>query len=82
MDKTSEESDQPASTPAADEADATAKKEIKSTPLWAWIILAIAVSAMSSGGIWFRLMGDAPPWLKACWRLTLTAAVQFPKAAM
>ena len=59
-----------------------AKPEVKQTPLWAWGILAIAVTAMSSGGIWFRLMGDAPPWLKACWRLTITAAVQFPQAAM
>ena len=65
---------------AADTANTASER--KQTPLWAWGILAIAVCAMSSGGIWFRLMGDAPSWLKACWRLTLTAAVQFPKAAM
>ena len=41
-------------------------------PLWAWAALAVAVLAMSSGGLWFALLTETPPVLKACWRLALT----------
>jgi drug/metabolite transporter (DMT)-like permease len=44
----------------------------------AWISLAVAVLAMSSGGIWFALLTDTPAALKAAWRLILTSAIQFP----
>jgi len=33
---------------------------------------------MSSGGIWFALLTDTPPMIKASWRLTLTAFGQVP----
>ncbi|KAF0692751.1 Aste57867_16210 [Aphanomyces stellatus] len=46
-------------------------------PLWAYAVLAVAVLAMSTGGIWFALLGDAtPPLMQACWRLTLTSVLQ------
>ncbi|EQC38118.1 hypothetical protein SDRG_04548 [Saprolegnia diclina VS20] len=32
---------------------------------------------MSSGGIWFALLTDTPPFMQACWRLLLTAFLQF-----
>ena len=51
------------------------------TPLWAPAALAVAVLAMSSGGLWFALLLDTPPVLKACWRLALTAALQAPLLA-
>lgn len=45
----------------------------------AWIFLWIAVFCMSSGGLWFALLGKAsPPIMKACWRLTLTSLLQAP----
>ncbi|OQR91322.1 hypothetical protein ACHHYP_04802 [Achlya hypogyna] len=46
-------------------------------PLWSYVILIIAVLAMSSGGIWFALLTDTPPFMQACWRLMLTAFLQF-----
>jgi drug/metabolite transporter (DMT)-like permease len=33
---------------------------------------------MSSGGLWFALLVETPPVLKACWRLALTALLQLP----
>lgn len=45
-------------------------------PLWAYAVLALAVVACSSGGVWFALQAVTPPLLKACWRLTLTALLQ------
>jgi len=47
-------------------------------PLWAWLVLAVAVLAMSSGGVWFAALDETPPVLKACWRLTATALCQIP----
>lgn len=47
-------------------------------PLWAWAALAVAVSAMSSGGVWFALLHETPPVMKACWRLSLTSILQLP----
>lgn len=49
-----------------------------SSKLFAYIVLAVAVIAMSSGGVWFALLIGTPPILKACWRLTLTSLVQAP----
>ena len=47
-------------------------------PLWAWAVLAVAVVAMSSGGVWFALQGDTPPMMRAGWRLLLTSMLQLP----
>ena len=51
-------------------------------PLWAYAALVVAVLAMSSGGLWFALMPESPPLMKACWRLLLTALMQAPGAAL
>ncbi|RHY25236.1 hypothetical protein DYB32_008442 [Aphanomyces invadans] len=65
-----------------DEADATAENAVKeirpSPPRWSYVVLAVAVLAMSTGGIWFALLGTfgTPPLMMACWRLTLTAFLQ------
>ncbi|EQC37968.1 hypothetical protein SDRG_04398 [Saprolegnia diclina VS20] len=48
-----------------------------SPPLWSYLILIISVLAMSSGGIWFALLTETPPFMQACWRLLLTAFLQF-----
>ncbi|ETV77088.1 hypothetical protein H257_08986 [Aphanomyces astaci] len=47
-------------------------------PRWSYLVLAVAVLAMSSGGIWFALLGTfgTPPLMMACWRLTLTSGLQ------
>lgn len=44
----------------------------------AWLALAVAVVACSSGGIWFSLLSSTPPILKASWRLVLTGLLQLP----
>lgn len=44
----------------------------------AWIALLIAVCAMSSGGVWFALLKDTAPGMKAAWRLTVTSILQLP----
>eukprot|EP00128_Syssomonas_multiformis_P014707 Colp12_sorted_trinity150504_noHs@1556 len=53
-------------------------KTTRKTPSWAWLILFIAVLSMSSGGLWFALVVESPPILKAAWRLLLTSAFQVP----
>ncbi len=45
-------------------------------PLWAYLILIVAVLAMSTGGMWFALLVDTPPLMQACWRLSLTSFLQ------
>ena len=47
-------------------------------PLWAWVVLAIAVCAMSSGGVWFALLPLTPAMMRAAWRLLLTSLLQLP----
>ena len=42
------------------------------------ICLCLSVTAMSSGGVWFALMGDAPSVRMASWRLLFTATLQLP----
>ncbi|RHY09764.1 hypothetical protein DYB28_001599 [Aphanomyces astaci] len=46
------------------------------TPWWAYIVLALSISTMSSGGVWFALFTQTPPIMQACWRLLLTALLQ------
>jgi drug/metabolite transporter (DMT)-like permease len=50
----------------------------KRVPLWAVASLVLAVCAMSTGGMWFALLQDTPPGMKAAWRLLLTAVLQLP----
>ncbi|CAK4687424.1 hypothetical protein LEN26_000657 [Aphanomyces euteiches] len=45
-------------------------------PVWAYVVLAIGIATMSSGGVWFALLVETPPLMQACWRLTLTAVLQ------
>ncbi|KAF0716841.1 Aste57867_2636 [Aphanomyces stellatus] len=47
-----------------------------SPPLWALLLLSLSIATMSSGGIWFALLDPTPPLMQACWRLSLTAAMQ------
>ena len=48
------------------------------TPLGAWILLAVAVLAVSSGGIVLQEMNRIPPILRASWRMQGTALVLLP----
>jgi drug/metabolite transporter (DMT)-like permease len=50
----------------------------KPVPLWVWIVLAVAITGMSSGGVWFGALPETPAIMKASWRLNLTAVMQLP----
>ena len=50
----------------------------RATPVHAWIILSIAIIAVSSAGAVFKMMGDISPILRASWRLQATSLVLFP----
>ncbi|CAK4081132.1 unnamed protein product [Aphanomyces euteiches] len=45
-------------------------------PIWAYVVLALAIVTMSSGGVWFALMTETPPLMQACWRLSMTTVMQ------
>ncbi|CAK4253154.1 unnamed protein product [Aphanomyces euteiches] len=45
-------------------------------PIWAYIVLALAITTMSTGGMWFALFPETPPLMQSCWRLSLTSAMQ------
>jgi drug/metabolite transporter (DMT)-like permease len=45
-------------------------------PLWPYGALLVALLAMSSGGLWFSILPESPPLMKAFWRLFLTALLQ------
>ena len=47
-------------------------------PTGAWALLAIAVIAVSSGGIVLQEMGQVPPFLRASWRMQGTSLVLLP----
>lgn len=47
------------------------------TPVYAWVLLGIAVLAVSSAGAVFRMI-EVDPLLKAAWRLQATALVLLP----
>jgi drug/metabolite transporter (DMT)-like permease len=44
--------------------------------LWSYVALIVAVLSMSAGGLWFALLPESPPLMKAFWRLFLTAVLQ------
>ncbi|KAH9259742.1 hypothetical protein BASA81_002164 [Batrachochytrium salamandrivorans] len=46
--------------------------------LWIWPVLLLAVTACSTGGLWFALMPQVPPVLRAGWRLLITSVLQLP----
>ena len=50
----------------------------RATPVRAWIILSIAIIAVSSAGAVFKMMGDITPILRASWRLQATSVILFP----
>ncbi|MAS80450.1 MAG: hypothetical protein CMA28_02360 [Euryarchaeota archaeon] len=50
----------------------------RSTPAGAWILLSVAVLAVSSGGIVLQEMHMVPPILRASWRMQGTALVLLP----
>jgi len=50
----------------------------RSAPTSAWIILSIAVLAVSSAGVVLQEMSDVPPILRAAWRMQGTALVLLP----
>lgn len=50
----------------------------RATPAQAWVILSVAVLAVSSAGAIFKMMGDISPILRASWRLQATSVVLFP----
>tara|TARA_B100001123_G_scaffold317813_1_gene356149 strand:+ start:4138 stop:5088 length:951 start_codon:yes stop_codon:yes gene_type:complete len=47
-------------------------------PAGAWALLAVAVLAVSSGGVVLQEMGQVPPFLRASWRMQGTALVLLP----
>ena len=47
-------------------------------PWFVWVILVLALFAVSSAGAVFRTMTDIPPILKAAWRLQATTIVLIP----
>lgn len=50
----------------------------RGTPVQAWVILGIAVIAVSSAGAIFKMMDGISPILRASWRLQATSVVLFP----
>ena len=50
----------------------------RATPVRAWIILSVAIVAVSSAGAVFKMMGDITPILRASWRLQATSVVLLP----
>ena len=50
----------------------------RATPAQAWVILSVAVLAVSSAGAIFKMMGDISPILRASWRLQATSLILFP----
>ena len=53
-------------------------QESRAPPVHAWIILAVAVIAVSSAGAVFKLMSDVTPLLRAAWRLQATSLILLP----
>ena len=49
-------------------------------PIYAWLLLALSIIAVSSAGAVFQMMTSVPPLLKASWRLQATALILFPFA--
>ena len=49
-------------------------------PLYAWIVLATSIIAVSSAGAVFQMIDSVPPLLRASWRLQATALILFPLA--
>lgn len=43
-----------------------------------WSCALVSVVACSSGGVWFALLTETPPILRAGWRLIMTALLQVP----
>ena len=56
--------------------------ENTSTPFHAWVILSVALFAVSSAGAVFEMIEDIAPVTKAAWRLQATALVLFPPFVM
>ena len=50
----------------------------RAPPVHAWVILGVAVLAVSSAGAVFMLMSDVTPLLRASWRLQATAIILLP----
>ena len=52
--------------------------DAKEPPAAAWLILAVAVIAVSSAGIVLQQMSEVPPILRASWRMQGTALILLP----
>lgn len=50
----------------------------ESTPIHAWVVLSVALFAVSSAGAVFEMIEDIAPVTKAAWRLQATALVLLP----
>mgnify|MGYP000957761614 CR=1 FL=1 len=53
-------------------------QQSRAPPVHAWVILGIAVLAVSSAGAVFMLMSDVTPLLRASWRLQATSIILLP----
>jgi len=49
-------------------------------PIFAWIVLAASIIAVSSAGAVFQMITSVPPLLKASWRLQATSLILLPFA--
>ena len=49
-------------------------------PIFAWVILAVSILAVSSAGAVFQMISSVPPLLKASWRLQATSVILLPFA--
>ena len=53
-------------------------QQSRAPPAHAWVILGVAVLAVSSAGAIFMLMSDVTPLLRASWRLQATSLILLP----
>tara|TARA_B100001996_G_C18658801_1_gene592240 strand:+ start:744 stop:1706 length:963 start_codon:yes stop_codon:yes gene_type:complete len=49
-------------------------------PIFAWVVLAVSILAVSSAGAVFQMITSVPPLLKASWRLQATSVILLPFA--
>lgn len=50
--------------------------EGRATPLWAYLLVLLAICSMSWGGVLFGLMADTPVGMRVAWRLYIATEIQ------
>lgn len=54
------------------------ESSVSVTPIFAWILLGVALLAVSSAGVVLQAMSEVPPLLRASWRMQGTALILLP----